>query len=371
MDLETEYRKAHRKAYQAKRDWLADALEKEVSKSLSRIDTRIPDEVYRREILPYWERYGLRPKKLWFDYYCARDGRIDPQMTPADLYYLDILPYLNNLQFPGIMDKCYLDRALPEVRQIKPLVKRIAGEFYDGDMNLISEREALNLCLSSRENLFIKPSVYTCYGRGITRVGKEEKTKDHLKEILGSTGNNLVIQEELRQHPALSDLCPDTVNTIRVGSLFIEGKVNITMTTLRIGAPGTDHVSDHPDNKYTEVLPDGRLHHRYHDLNLRWYDCKETGLYAPDFRIPSLDKVYDTVRVAHPLLSHYKEIGWDFTIDPQGEPVMIEINLRPDLCFQFTRGKPLLGEMTQWVYDDFFIHRSLEKNQQQGLIVQI
>ena len=371
MDLETRYRESHRKTYQAKRDWLANAMEKEAIEFLSRTHIRIPEEVYEREILPYWERYGLRPKKLWFDLYCERDGRIDSRMTPDDLYYLDILPYLNNLQFPGATDKCYYDRVLQKVRQIKPLVRRIAGEFYDGEMNLITEQEALGICMDSSENLFIKPSVYTCYGHGITRVGKKEKSEDQLKDIFELTGNNFVVQEEIRQHAVLSGLCPGVVNTIRVMSLFIEGKVTITTTILRIGAPGRDRISDHPDNKYAEILPDGKLCHRYHDLNLKWYECEETGLYARDFVIPSLDKVYDMVKKAHPQLSHYKVIGWDFTVDEEGEPVMIEFNLRPSICFQFTTRKPLLGEMTEWVYDDLFIHRTLEKNQRQGLIVQI
>ena len=63
-------------------------------------------------------------------------------------------------------------------------------------------------------------------------------------------------------------------------------------------------------------------------------------------------------------------IGWDFTVDREGNPVLIELDVIPGLRFQMTLGRPIFGEMTEWILDDFFLYRTLEKNQEQGLLVQ-
>ena len=47
----------------------------------------------------------------------------------------------------------------------------------------------------------------------------------------------------------------------------------------------------------------------------------------------------------HPRLPYFNLIGWDFGIDQQGEPVLIEWNRAPDLS-QTAHG-PAFGEMTE------------------------
>ncbi len=43
--------------------------------------------------------------------------------------------------------------------------------------------------------------------------------------------------------------------------------------------------------------------------------------------IPDFDKIIDTAIAVHEGLHHFDLIGCDFTVDQQGEPVLIEYNV--------------------------------------------
>jgi hypothetical protein len=100
-------------------------------------------------------------------------------------------------------------------------------------MDLISEEEAIRLCNSH--------SGYTVY-KGITvtplweRVLQQSKKRIIPKKksatLFNKTGANFIVQAMINQHSTLAALCPDVVNTMRVITVFLDGRV--TLTPLRI-----------------------------------------------------------------------------------------------------------------------------------------
>ena len=89
--------------------------------------------------------------------------------------------------------------------------------------------------------------------------------------------------------------------------------------------------------------------------------------YSAEYKIPAMDKIYRQVEMLHLRLAHFKWVGWDWTVDEEGEPVFIEFNVSPAIG-QVNICKPAFGEMTDWILEDYFIHRTWEKNQKQGII---
>ena len=53
-------------------------------------------------------------------------------------------------------------------------------------------------------------------------------------------------------------------------------------------------------------------------------------------------------------------------MDEDGDPLLIEINTCPGDSAQRVCGRPLFGELTDRVLEDYFFHRTLEKNQRKG-----
>jgi hypothetical protein len=126
--------------YPLNKNGLTEALIKEGMQKHSECCTfEISDSEYKEKILPYWEKYGIKPAKFWFEMYGARDHIIEPRFIPDDIYFCTLIPYLNNLQFTyALEDKNYLDIRLPEVKQAETICHRISGrilqQLYGSDI---------------------------------------------------------------------------------------------------------------------------------------------------------------------------------------------------------------------------------------------
>lgn len=323
-------------------------------------------EGYRSLVVPYWEKYGWRPDRFWFELAGSRDHRMDPRFIPSDLYYMELLPYMNNLPFRfALEDKNYLELRFPDVKQARTVCRRIAGEYYDPGMELISAEEGIRLCAEHGGRLFIKPSTYSACGKGIQRFDPSACTEEDIRDLFLQTGANFIVQEEILPHEAISSLNPDSVSTIRVLSLFADGRVYIPNMYLRVSAAPDSHVV--VGSEYNaEILPDGRISPMVCLDEGGWFDNREEGLFDAGTVIPGVDRILAETKELHPRVGHIKWIGWDFTVDRDGDPVLIEFNSTPGDHAQRVCGRPLFGEMTDWLLDDYFSGRSMEDYQVRG-----
>ena len=130
---------------------------------------------------------------------------------------------------------------------------------------------------------------------------------------------------------------------------------------------GVQYISDEEYND--AVLPCWKKYGRKpQKFWFELYGAREKSI-EPGFTIPAMDKIRRQVEMIHPVMAHFKWIGWDWTVDDEGEPVLIEFNGSPGiLSSQMSSCRPVFGEMTEWILEDYFIHRTWEKNQKQGII---
>ena len=385
MDYKKEYTEALASAIESKKKWISEALAKEAKKYLCDIGGGCTDhEAYREKVLPYWERFGYVPEEFWFSLAGSRDGVMDPRFMPADLLYTEIIPYLNNMQIVrAIDDKACYDIWFAGAKQAPTVCRRVAGIWYDDGMNMISDEEALQLCMDRSCELFIKPSMYTSGGHSIHTADSSATSSGELAAILKETGANLIVQEEIEQHPALASLNPDSVCTIRITTLLMDGEVHVAHELLRVGARGEKVLLRGKGNYVAQIMDDGRLHEKAMFFDpvidetgeegypISWTAAADKGLYDSEFRVPSMDAVRKSAKMLHERIAHLRYIGWDFTVDREGEPVMIEINCSPGHVHgQTGTCTPMFGDMTDRVLEDFFFERTLEKNQRQGMLIQ-
>ena len=329
-------------------------------------DRSARSEEYREIVAPYWKQFHRRPKQFWFELAGSRDRKMEPGYIPSDLYYIELLPYINNLPFHwAFEEKNYLDIRFPNTKQAPTVCRKIAGEYYDREMKNISEDEALRICKEQRNELFIKPSIYSAFGDGIKHFEPSEVSDEQIKKYFDQTGSNFIIQEKIIPHETLAALNPNAVSTVRVLSFFAESKVHIPMMYLRVGAAKTTHVTVGAEWN-AEILPDGHIHKRvWHDSGY-WMDAREESLFDDSFVVPGMDRIRDEVGSLHPQVGHLKWIGWDYTIDKDGDPLLIEMNAIPGDHAQRVCGRPLFGDMTDWLLEDYFHKRSMEGFQARG-----
>ena len=287
---------------------------------------------------------------------------VDPRYIPDDLYYGKIVPYLSNSQFRRFgEDKCYHDLWFAKLRRPATVIKNIAGVYYDPQLNLISEAAAIEQVLNFPAEIIIKPAIDSGEARLIKFVDPRKASEADIARLLGDFGANFIVQEVVRQHPALAELNPSSLNTVRVVSLLWKGEVHILSVILRIGASGARVDNVGFGGCACAVRPDGSLESKAVNRKAQWEDKSPTGIPFAGYRVPSYERILHAVRAAHVQLAHFKIVGWDFAVAADGEPVFVEFNSMPG-SNQITCG-PTFGALTEAVLRDIFMEKSLANAQ--------
>ena len=315
---------------------------------------------YKETVVPYWKKYGKKPKILWYKNYSAETKKVDPRYIPDDMWFEDILPYFSNIQFRRFgEDKCQHGIWFPDAKRPYTVCANIAGVFYDNEYNIITKEEAAKRCVEYKRFL-IKPSIDSGEGRLIKFYDNEEQTAEGMLRAFDEMGCNFLAQEVISQHPVISALYASSLNTVRIVSFLFEGEVYVLSSILRIGASNSRVDNVGAGGYACPIQPDGRLNRLAVNRKSEWVEENENGLRFETVVVPAYDKAVETVKKLHRRLAHFKIIGWDIGIDADDEPVLIEFNTNPGQN-QYSCG-PTFGDLTERVLEDVFIKKTLRNS---------
>lgn len=136
----------------------------------------------------------------------------------------------------------------------------------------------------------------------------------------------LLIEENIVQHPDLAAVCPGTVNSTRVAAFFDGEKTHILAIAQKFGR---GQAADQMDfgGFYTMLDPDtGKALGGGYDSHGHSYEFHpDSGFRIADFQLPMFEEVIAcTDRVARHV-PQVQYVGWDIAVTPDG-PVVIEGN---------------------------------------------
>lgn len=195
--------------------------------------------------------------------------------------------------------------------------------------------------IEGREAVFAKRTdLYG--GQGVGRIATRGRDAAVLYRQLMESGRYLV-EEELVQHPALSRLCPASVNTIRIVTLLSGGEAHFLYAFFRMGngTSSTDNVSS--GGMYTAVTRDGQLSPlAFSDKTGRYYSRHpRTGVQFEGCRIPFFHEAVRLCRSTALVEPRVGYVGWDVAVTPEG-PVLIEGNQLPgyNMCQNYRHLDP-------------------------------
>lgn len=315
---------------------------------------------FREVVIPYWERFGIIPKKYWYDLYCDGQNRYNPRYIPDSLWYTKILPYFNNPFYKAAYsDKGTLDHLYFDLKRPRTITKKVATRYYDGDMNLVTRDESIKLCMEAGQ-FVIKGSTNSGSGRDVKFYDcGQTSDRENIGRLFDSFEDNFIIQAILKQHPDMARLHPKSLNTIRVQSFFFKNDVHILSAQLRIG-DGDSRVDNVSAGGFACNLDiTGKLSSKAVNRKSEWIDTLPNGITLRDITVPSIDKLFHIVKKKHSKLPYFGLIGWDFAIDDVGDPVFIEINIQQEQN-QIGSKCPTFGDLTDEVLQDVFITQSLK-----------
>ena len=199
---------------------------------------------------------------------------------------------------------------------------------FDGDLHPVS----LDY-IKDKKDYFFKDWDGQCasFVRYIEAYSEFEKV---LSDFSGYTpefqGKNkkFVLQTAVHQHPAMSSLNPNSINTIRIITIKTSIGYEVLSAGLRIGNSRTGNVDNWAAGGIcVAVNDDGRLYEKgFYKPGYGTTDTKsETGIVFKDFQVPFYKEAMDLACKAHSYLYNIDSIGWDIAITPEG-PIFIEGN---------------------------------------------
>lgn len=314
------------------------------------------------DIRAYFKKHlGREVPTYWHQYLYSRNGLYSEKYIPSSVYVSDIIYRLNNYPMSmAYVDKGFYDVLFPDVNRPKTIIKNVSGFYYD-ESKPISKEEAINRCLNL-EQAVIKPSVLGTWGSGVrlfhTENGFVPELDISVEDLFTRYKRSFIVQSKLEQHSDLAKLNPTSVNTIRVLSYRGENEVIILYAVIRIGRIGKviDNETAGGIKADIDLLTGRIIGPAFGSPTEKNMPKTDSGVVLDNYLIPSFPKVLGFVKDLHMRLPYFRLIGWDISVDTNGEPVMIEWNKSAELS-QVAHG-PAFGVYTEEILSVALKHKN-------------
>ena len=320
-------------------------------------------------ILFYRNAAGRTINTVYHNYLKDKSGAFYKEYIPEDLYYSDIDPYFNNTKEARFLDnKCYYDFLFAGLAMPKTYLKRMNGIWFDAEGRPAGPEETEAL-LRGGAPMFIKAATNSYGGKGVYYIpGDDDAERSRLfREAVDKIKVDIVVQEALRQHPALARVNESSVNTIRALSLLRpDGSVKIYSIILRMGIAGAKVDNASSGGITCGAGFDGRCteagYYSYVNSGKRLTEHPTSGLPFKDIVIPEMDKIIAFVSKAALKIPHFRLVSWDIALREDGEPVLIEANFFDgEIDFHQLNNGPLFGEDTEAILREVYAGGKQEK----------
>lgn len=338
--------------YHTKKKW-ARIISKNVCEQLPVDKKKECADFYR----PYFK---INP--CFHEFYIEKTGIYDVRYFPDDIWYGVVNGFYNDKKMAAVLDnKCFYPRIFGDTcKQAVLYSYRMNGYWYDSASNLVTDNIVTG-GVEQFEELVIKKAADSFGGHGVSFINhKNGSMSEQFKKVISEIKGDIVVQLPIEQHSEMAKLHQESINTIRAFSFLTNnGEVKIYSVIVRMGI-GDARVDNASSGGITcGVGPDGTLKTRAFSPNgVCFTEHPTTGLHFECVQIPNYKQVLETVEKLHIQIPHFRIASWDIAIDKDGDPVLIEVNLRAgELDFHQLNNGPIFGDDTKTILDEVFCHK--------------
>lgn len=304
----------------------------------------------------YKENYGKKIPYTWHKHFTAYTGNFDEKYFPELLFIPEFEKYMNLFReyCTVFADKNVTPQIAATVGIKTPMIilSCAYGILRDPLWNKIGIDEAEKL-LKNAGKVFCKPTVDSCSGRGCMIAdfidGTDQVSQKSAREFLQSFGENFVIQERLKCHESISSIYGGSVNTFRIITYRWKDDIFHCPVIMRIGRGDSFLDNAHAGGMFIAVDDDGQLHREaFTEFKEVYSSHPDTNVVFAERKIPLLPEVIKAAEKMHYAVPQVGCVNWDFTIDTDGVPVLIEANIRGGSIWlpEMAHGKGPFGENT-------------------------
>jgi len=324
----------------------------------------------------YLENYGERIPHTWHRHCMAFSGTFDPYYFPELLYIPEFERFMNiELEYPQVLrDKNFLPLIASSVgvKMPRTLFSCTAGLYRDGDARVIRREQALSL-LENIGPAFVKPTVETGQGKSCCiiemRGGVDVRTGKSAGQLLAELGSDFALQEIARCHESLRAIYDGCLNSFRVITYRWRDEIIHMPLILRFGQGGAYLDNFHAGGMLVGVTDEGiLLENAFVEFENGFRAHPDTGLVFKGHRIAHVPEMIQAALQMHEAVPQIGCVNWDFTVDDQGEPLLIEANTMggSPWAIQMAHGRSIFGERTPEVLRWMRAFKAAAKNQRRS-----
>jgi len=302
----------------------------------------------------YKENLGKKVKYNWHKLYTAISGKFDYKYLPEYLYTADFTILSNNPRYyKALQDKTILPLIVKgselNVRVPKILFSSSNKLILNENKETITKDELLKK-LINLDSFFIKPSIDSNSGKDCFLYKKEfGYCEEDLKRIVDSYNGNFLVQEVVENQSDIKKLNPSSLNTFRVTTYLLDGFIYVAPLVLRIGRENKACDNAHAGGLFVAVSNDGEIiSDGKTEFNENYEFHPDSKIKLKGYKINNVEKVIKAAKEVASLIPQVGVIDWDFVLDENGNPTLIEGNMFNGGCWliQMSHGKSLFEENT-------------------------
>ena len=244
-----------------------------------------------------------------------------------------------------------------DINRPTELLRNCNGILLDGNNNMISLNESIDNILSYGNDVIIKPTVDTYGGHGIQILSNY--TCSSLKNTFEEYKKDYVVQTLVKQSCQTKQFNPTSLNTFRIITLLLNGKVSVLSSIFRCG--GKNSIVDNASSggMFVGINNDGKLTRGTSYTELIIEESPE-GLKFSNYSIKHFEKVLEFAKTLHTRIPLCAFAGWDIALDENDNPIFMEVNLNcPDVWLMQILNGPIFGDRFDEVLDFCFSKKQL------------
>lgn len=191
-----------------------------------------------------------------------------------------------------------------------------------------SSEEVFQQFLTDKDNIIVKPIDQAC-GRNIEKINV--KNISDIKDLYNSLvqKGQFLVEDCIVQHPKMSEIYPNAVNTLRIVTIARAGKVHIMFRSIRMGNAGNVVDNFNHGGLFTTIDKDGVIRKPAVDKKGNIYTNHPfTNTAIIGFKIPLFNDAIEYVKTMAITIPEVGYVGWDIAITENG-PVVVEANPFP------------------------------------------
>ena len=233
------------------------------------------------------------------------------------------------------------------------LLKCCSNNILNQNNDVVTIDKGISAILEYNKPFIIKPIVDSHGGFNVEIISNY--TKKDLYDIINKYKNNFVIQALVEQSIQTKKLNPTSLNTFRVVTLMLNGKLSVLSCFVRCGGKGAIVDNACSGGMVIGINKDnGRLTRGTNFEKLEIHESP-TGIKLSDYKIENFNRIIEFAEKLHTRIPLVALAGWDIALDENEQPVFIEVNLnKPSVWLMQVCNGPIFGERFEEVLEYCF-----------------